>query len=774
LELNKNQNNNHYTFGNVVNLSDHTLTLAQISLLNKGLKFCPTPSSVDFATARVDLDKFHRSLRLYCFFNKDPILDRTTNNSTVINHNPTINIDSESDKFNKTFSNKSTWTPVGPTPLESIITFNELYLANKSPKYRYKDNLTKQERLAISELKDLQNVVIKPADKGSMIVLMNLSDYVKEAEKQLSDNNFYIKQDKDLTHTHMTIVKKVITDMYNQNYINEKCKEYLCEFTPRTARFYLLPKIHKNILPPPGRPIISANNCPTEKISQFVDYFLNPLVPKIKSFVKDTTDFVAKIDSLGKVPTNTLLVTLDVSSLYTNIPNQEGIRACTKALIYSRSAQDLPPTPYLVQLLKMVLTMNNFEFNEEHYLQIGGTAMGTRLAPSYANLFMADFETKFVYTYHHQPFWWKRYIDDIFMLWTHGEDELTKFISHLNGCHHSIKFTSHISTTKVNFLDTNVIKTVDNHIITDLYEKPTDSKNYLHFTSCHPTHTKTSLPYSQFLRIRRICTLESDFLSHSNKLLEAFLERGYSKDILERALNKVKSQNRNDLLINKNTKTLDKEKINFFSITTYHPSGNIVKDTILSSWDLLNRSTATRDLHDKKIIFGYRRNKNLRDLLVTSKLPTIDEIKLPFSLADNKCTYKKCRYCPKLDISGSILSTTRNIKFFTMTNVTCKSNNLIYCITCKKCKIQYVGQTKRKLMERFQSHFYNVNKGIHQIGRHFSASDHNGIEDMQIHILSFIRQPPESSQSISARNKIELAWINRMNTIAPLGLNILD
>ena len=72
----------------------------------------------------------------------------------------------------------------------------------------------------------------------------------------------------------------------------------------------------------------------------------------------------------------------------------------------------------------MVLTFNNFEFNNNQYLQVGGTAMGTRLAPSYANIFMADFETKNVYTYTPQPLWWKRYIDDIFVLWTHGEDEL--------------------------------------------------------------------------------------------------------------------------------------------------------------------------------------------------------------------------------------------------------------------------------------------------------------------------------------------------------------
>jgi len=773
LNENLNKNNNNENYSSIVNLSDYNLTEAQTSLLNKGLKFCPTPCSVDFATARADLDNFHRGLRLYCFFNKDSIPDQTRNTSQQQDHNNiTENSDNDSDKFNLTFRNKSTWTPPGPIPLESIITLNEIFLANMEPNCRTKSNLTKAERLAISELKNLTNIVIKPADKGSMIVLLNKSDYVREAEKQLSDEKFYTKTDKDLTSYHMTQIKKVVIDMYNAEYIDDKCKEYLCEFTPRTARFYLLPKIHKNIIPPPGRPIISANNCPTERISQFVDYFINPLVPEIKSYIKDTTDFVTKIHNIRDIPNNTLLVTLDVSSLYTNIPNLEGIRACAKALIKSRRAEDTPPTQFIIQLLKMVLSHNNFEFNGNHYLQIGGTAMGTRLAPSYANLFMADFESKFVDTYTPKPFWWKRYIDDIFVLWTHGEDELHKFITFLNSCHQTIKFTSTISKECVNFLDTTVIKSKKDTLITDLYEKPTDTHSYLHYSSCHPHHTKTGLPYSQFLRIKRICSREVDFIQHSDKLYKSFVQRGYPRKILDTAILKVEQIKREDLLSPK-PKQIDKEKP-FYSITTYNPCGNLVKNTITASWDLLSRSAATRQLHEKEIIFGYRRNKNLRDLLVSSKIPAPREIDLPQSMTNNKCSYAKCRYCPKIDKSGYIISTTRKRKFFTMTNVTCRSNNLIYCITCKKCQKQYVGQTKRKLMERFQNHFYNVNKGVHQIGRHFSAADHSGIEDIQITILSFLRQAPESSTSIQARNKVEMAWIYRLNTVAPLGLNILD
>ena len=399
--------------------------------------------------------------------------------------------------------------------------------------------------------------------------------------------------------------------------------------------------------------------------------------------------------------------------------------------------------------------------------------MGTRLAPSYANIFMAEFENKNVYTYHQQPLWWKRFIDDIFMLWTHGEEDLMVFLNYLNTCHQTIKFTSHISTTEANFLDTTVKITGENEIITDLYEKPTDSHNYLHYTSCHPEHTKSSLPYSQFLRIKKICTKEEDFEKHSHKIYQHFVRREYPKRVLDKALSQVKAKNRLDLL-QKNLETKDKEDKKLFSITTYNPNGNIAKKVIKSSWDLLSRSCATRPLYEQRIVFGLRRNKNLRDLLVKSTLPQEQNITVPLSQTQNTCAYKKCRYCPQIDITGSIMSSTRNRKFYTMVNVTCKSHNLIYCITCKTCKIQYVGQTKRRLMDRFQNHYYNIKKGVEQIGRHFNSHGHHGTEDIQIHILSFIRQPAESEASQTARNKIELAWIHRLNTIAPLGLNILD
>ena len=256
--------------------------------------------------------------------------------------------------------------------------------------------------------------------------------------------------------------------------IGEKCYEYLYIKNPCTALFYLLPKIHKGITPPPGRPILSANDCPTERISEFVDFFLRPLVEKLRSYIRDTTDLIIKLAALGTPPPNCLLVTLDVEALYPSIPIFKGMRAIWPMLSTSRPNAQNPTNTSIMRLMELVLRKNNFEFNGKQYVQIAGTAMGTKMAPSFANLFMGWFEEEYVYSYPLQPWCWFRYIDDIKFLWPHGREELNRFINHLNFVENTINFTAHISETCNDFLDTSLYFTPAGEIAFKLYSKPTD------------------------------------------------------------------------------------------------------------------------------------------------------------------------------------------------------------------------------------------------------------------------------------------------------------
>ena len=149
----------------------------------------------------------------------------------------------------------------------------------------------------------------------------------------------------------------------------------------------------------------------------------------------------------------------------------EGIQSTKEMLAIHKPPDTLPHNSYIIELLELVLTNNHFEFNGEFYHQLSGTAMGTKLAPSYANLFMTKFEDKYVFTYPLQPLLWKRFIDDIFLIWTHGRNSLTKFTGHLNTVHPTIKFTSDISETEISFLDL-TIYIEQSKLHTRLYTKP--------------------------------------------------------------------------------------------------------------------------------------------------------------------------------------------------------------------------------------------------------------------------------------------------------------
>ena len=142
----------------------------------------------------------------------------------------------------------------------------------------------------------------------------------------------------------------------------------------------------------------------------------------------------------------------------------------------------------------------------------------------------------------------------------------------------------------------------------------------------------------------------------------------------------------------------------------------------------------------------------------------------------NPCNTATCRYCPRLNKTGRIKCSASGREYVAKHNVTCKSSNVMYCITCKCCGIQYVGQTKNRLLDRFQAHFNNIlyNKPKSEIGKHFNLPDHKGLEDVEIHVVDFIHAHPMSQRSKHLRDLIEFNWIKRMHSNAPLGLNTMD
>ena len=226
-----------------------------------------------------------------------------------------------------------------------------------------KQNVSKEEISALKRLQTNRNIVIKPADKGGSIVIMNKSDYIDKVRYQLNDTNYYLPLAINPTKNIGSEISGYIDHLQFRGYITQKTADFLQPpKQPRTPIFYGLPKIHKDNIP--LRPIVSANEAPTENISAYIDYICQPLMKALPSYIRDTKDFLQKTLSITSLPPGSFLVTADVVSLYTNIPHEEGIQALMTSMCENKHLlpEDAPPPHCAKQLLEFILTENCFEF----------------------------------------------------------------------------------------------------------------------------------------------------------------------------------------------------------------------------------------------------------------------------------------------------------------------------------------------------------------------------------------------------------------------------
>ena len=153
-------------------------------------------------------------------------------------------------------------------------------------------------------------------------------------------------------------------------------------------------------------------------------------------------------------------MSMDVTSLYTNIPHEEGVATVCHAYEDFYGDKAPRPTKYIREMLYLILTENSFQFCGSNYLQTRGTAMGTKMAVAFANIFMARIERQILSQSCIKPLFWKRYIDDVFSLWNTSLDKIESFVKKANNFHSTIKFTAEMSETEITFLDTKVYKGV--------------------------------------------------------------------------------------------------------------------------------------------------------------------------------------------------------------------------------------------------------------------------------------------------------------------------
>ena len=230
---------------------------------------------------------------------------------------------------------------------------------------------------------DDRNIVIKKADRGSCVVIWDRNDYITEVESQLKNKIVYKKVSfqKDMLCELVTKSNGLFKDLSHSGCITEKELKYFSyEYKKITnlGKLYLLPKIHKRLENVPGRPVMSSCGTPTEKVSEFLDYRLKPVMQTSQSYIKDSGDFLKKIKNLGSLPENAILVTADVVDLYPSRPHETGLQALKEEL-ENRNHKEIS-TDKLLKMVQFVLKNNFFEFNNDVFQQLSGTAIRTKFA----------------------------------------------------------------------------------------------------------------------------------------------------------------------------------------------------------------------------------------------------------------------------------------------------------------------------------------------------------------------------------------------------------
>ena len=225
-------------------------------------------------------------------------------------------------------------------------------------------------------------------------------------------------------------------------------------------------------------------------------------------------------------------------------------------------------------MLRLVLKDNSFQFNGRHYLQTHGSAMGTKTAVSFANIFITKIETEILSKAVSKPTVWKRYIDDVFSLWNISKPDIETFIEQANLHHPTIKFTPEISDTETVFLETMVYKGMrfkDQSILdVKTHFKPTETFQYTHFTSCHP----------EALRILRTNSSKDTFEENISKFKRHMRDRGYPRNLVEKLLSEIKFTRRGSVLKGNNKTQKD---ILPFVKQYLQPSVSNLKELELSS-----------------------------------------------------------------------------------------------------------------------------------------------------------------------------------------------
>ena len=542
------------------NFSSLKLTAPQSKALGLGLKFRPTLKPPSVAQFLPQIQDFCRSVRLHKKFEHQP----------------------DDPDFNPRLYVKSEWDPPREDPhLEDNLYHIRQKLCQNlsSSKPKWNANLNSNIRAELKNLKENKAVRVTDTDKNLGPAVVS-ADWMKtETLKHLNDPASYdsVTQE-EWSHRRCKVIenRERLMNTYKR-FLPPNTVKFLRSFdnTPsstKPAKFYVIPKIHKT--PMASRPIAASHSYITRPISIYVDEIVKPNI-SMPTVLRDSKELIQILESI-KITPDCLLVTADVKSLYPNINIKKAIIALDLLLRENR----VPETPLLIQLARIVFE-NNFltsEFSNDIFHQTFGIAMGTPFAVTAANAFMLRHEKNIVNQYSQYLQLYKRFIDDIVVVWTGPRDLLLEFINALNTKDDRIKITFDISDSSIPFLDLLLFKDREKNTIQFCtFQKPLNKYLYIPFESFHPASNKRAFIKGELMRYARNSSNFTTFADTRELFWKRLRLRGYPYHFLLPLFREVKYSNRNKWL--KNSKRALDGKVVVFK-TTYNCSHLHIKGVI--------------------------------------------------------------------------------------------------------------------------------------------------------------------------------------------------
>lgn len=530
----KHKDNKSSTTGNryAINASSKTFATPAFSLLDKGLKFVPTPAPMKWKDVYNNFKEFAESMR-YRFVAAD------THENNI--RNPFH----QSNKMQIQLTNSVNLENYLANTLSDLSDLMAKKTTNKSPKTKY--NLSKQETEALKNLKSDKSVIIKPSDKSGTLVILDREDYIREGHRQLRNNETYSELKQDITLEISYKVENYLKEMLRENQIDLKTFKYL---NPRlhpikTPEFYHIAKVHKEkseIGTYKGRPIISGISSPTERISQFVDYFLNPIAQDQETYLKDSKSLIQILESTN-IPQNSILVTGDIESMYNNLLQSPAISIIQTAFekeVYRKYDIKRPDTKYITGLFELVIRNNVFKFAGDFYKQEIGLAMGSKVSPSASDVIVYSYEKKWLQYFKNNIHLYKRYRDDIFVIWKGDELTLKSFMSMGNKLAERLKFEFKTSVNQVDFLDLCIYKgprfAECGKLDIKTYSKPTNKFQYLDRTSAHPEHIFKAVIRGELTRHLRNTNQKVEYAQLCENLKSRLIDRNYKDTEIDKEI----------------------------------------------------------------------------------------------------------------------------------------------------------------------------------------------------------------------------------------------